>query len=209
MRMTRREKLLLAVLLFSVLFFASYRFLVVDQLADISEAEMTLAELQERISQLETLEETSRRLDEDIELVKANQAGVRSEFLSLIDEQEEIILLLNEFLLNPNVNATSLSFTPPGTETVDDTELYSMDVTMAYQSNYPALLNFFRSIWNYERKIIINQLAMNGTDAQQLSGNFQIRFYDLAQVTGDLDRLFTWLLTIQEMRENPFTGAGP
>ncbi|MDW7678818.1 MAG: S-layer homology domain-containing protein, partial [Bacillota bacterium] len=209
MRMTRREKFLLAILLFALLFFAGYRFLVVDQLADIEEDRGELAELQAQIARLGTLEEEKRVLDEQIASVREDQLEVTGQFFSLIEEQEEIILLLNEFLMNPDVNATAVAFTPPTTETVEELELSRMDVTLSYQSNYPALLNMLRAIWQFDRKIVVGQMNMNAGDNGNLSGNFQMNLYDLAHLTGEVDRLFMWFQDAEAVKSNPFSNAAP
>ncbi len=208
MRITKREKVLLALLIFALLFYAGYRFLVIDQLTEIDVATSELAYLQQEIIRLERIEEERSNLELEIASVQEQQSNIKNDFFSLIDEQEEIILLLNEFLLNPNVDATSVAFTTPGTETVEEVELYFMDVTLSYQSDYPALLRLFRSVWNFERKLILHQVNMNTSDEQEISGNFQMRFYDLSQITGELDRLFSWLQVMESIKNDPFSGMG-
>lgn len=209
MRMTRREKVLLAILLFALLFFAGYRFLVVDQLAEIEQGRGELAELQAQIARLGTLEEEERVLDEQIASVREDQTEVTGQFFSLIEEQEEIILLLNEFLMNPDVNATAIAFTPPTAETVEELELSRMDVTLSYQSDYPALLNMLRAIWQFDRKILVGQMNMNAGNEGELSGNFQMNLYDLAHLTGEVDRLFMWFQDAEAVKSNPFSNAAP
>ena len=208
MRLTKREKVLLGIMIFVISFFISFRFIVQDQNVAIDESKAELAFVQSEIARLETVEEEIEQLNAQIALVESEQDQIRSGFLSLIDEQEEIILLLNEFLLSPDVNATSLSFNYPQTEELEEVELYSMDVSIAYRSDYSALTDFLRTVWDYDRKIMLSQLNMNAASLDELSGNFQIRLYDLTRLTGEPERLFQWLQAMEAARQNPFADPG-
>lgn len=209
MRMTKREKVLLAVLIFLLAFFSAFRFLVIDQQEVIASSEQELAHLKNEIERLESIESIIQNLDHQIAVTQEDQDVVRAQFFSLVEEQEEIILLLNEFLMNPDVNATALSFTPQGSEIIEETELMVMNINLSYQANYFSLLNFLRSIWQFDRKIIVHQLSMNATPEDQLNGFIQIDLYDLAHLTGELDRLFMWFQDAEAVKTNPFSEAAP
>jgi hypothetical protein len=84
-----------------------------------------------------------------------------------------------------------------------------MDVTLAYNANYPALLNLMRSIWQFDRKILVGQLNMNAGNEGELSGNFQMNLYDMAHLTGEVDRLFMWFQDVEAVKSNPFSNAAP
>lgn len=208
MRLTKREKLLLGLLIFAALFYVSYRFFVVNQTAEIETAQMELSMLDAQVARLSTLEDEEQQLDQEIGLVKAQQDEIKSEYFSLIEEQEEVILLLNEFLLNPDVSATSISFTPPALETVDEVPLSSMNVTVSYDATYPSLINLLRSVWQFDRKILVSNINMNAAEEGRLNGNLQVNLYDFAHLTDELDSLFMWFEQM-EVKTNPFADAAP
>ena len=233
MRLTKREKVLLAILIFLVAFFGSFRFIVVDQQVAIREAENELAFLQSEIERLEIIESIIDDLDQQIELVEEDQDVIKAQFFSLVEEQEEIILLLNEFLMSPDVRATSLSFNPPSTETivendeatgenaetivendeatgeVTELDLVSLGVTLNYESSYFSLMNLMRSFWQFDRKILVNQLNMNAAPEGRLTGSLQLNLYDLAHLTEDIDHLFMWIRDVEAVKSNPFSQAAP
>ncbi|SMP48769.1 S-layer homology domain-containing protein [Anoxynatronum buryatiense] len=209
MRMTKREKVLLSILIFALLFYGSYRFLVIPQMSEMAFYKTELEELQLQIGRLSTLEEQEQRLDQEIHEAIERQVAVQANYFSLIEEQEEIILLLNEFLMNPDVSATAFSFTPPSRETTGDTELASMNVLVTYEANYASLINLLRSMWQFDRKIVVNQLAMSAVEADRLTGNLQLNLYDLTHMTGQVDNLFMWLQSAENFKTNPFSPAAP
>lgn len=209
MRMTKREKVLLSILIFALLFYGSYRFLVIPQMNDLHLYRAELNELQQQISRLSTLEEQEKRLDQEITEKLTSQREIQSNYFSLIEVQEEIILLLNEFLMNPDVSASAFSFTPPNREVVGDTELASMNVLVTYEASYPSLLNLLRSMWQFDRKIVVNQLAISAMEGDRLTGNLQLNLYDLTHMTGEVDNLFMWLQSAENFKTNPFAPAVP
>ena len=223
MRLTKREKVLLAILIFLVAFFGSFRFIVVDQQTAIREAENELAFLQSEIERLEIIESIIDDLDQQIELVEEDQEVIQAQFFSLVEEQEEIILLLNEFLMNPNVRTRAISFNPPSAETISENnenpddnngensefDLVSMNVTISYESDYLTLMNLFRSLWQFDRKILVRQLSMNAGQEGSIMGNFEINLYDLAHLTDEIDHIFMWFTDVDAVKTNPFSAAAP
>lgn len=208
MRLTKREKLLLGMLVFAALFYVSYRFFVVNQRAEVDVAQMELSSLMSQVARLSTLEAEEQQLDQEIALVKGEQDEIKSQYFSLIDEQEEVILLLNEFLLNQDVRATSIFFMPPTTETVDDVPLSSMNVTVSFEATYPSLINLLRSVWQFDRKILVSSINMNAAEGDRLNGNLQVNLYDFAHLTDEVDSLFMWFEQM-EVKTNPFAAATP
>ncbi|RQD67241.1 MAG: S-layer homology domain-containing protein [Tindallia sp. MSAO_Bac2] len=209
MRLTKREKMLLAVLIFAVLFYGSYRFIVQDQDLIIAEREMEIAMLEADLIRLETIEDVEENLDKEIADVKSEKDAIQKNYFSLIEQQEEIILLLNEFLLSPDVSASSLSFTPPQNITVDEVDLAFMSTTLSYEANYPSLMNLLRSIWQFDRQVVLSSISMNSGENDTLTGSFTVDLYDLAHITGEIDPLFMWFQDMDAVKNNPFTAPGP
>lgn len=208
MSMTTRSKVLLIVVVFAFLFYASYQYIVTDQLAAIKTKRNELAQVQNQINRIESLPALKMQLDEEIKILEDEKERLKKSYFSLIQEQEEIILLVNEFLSNPGL-MPNVTFSPPNNEKIGNTQVSSMSISMSYEATYPDLLDILRIFWQFDRKIIITQISMSAASGEILRGSFQLVLYDIAQITGELDRIFSWIEKEDDLKTNPLTPAKP
>ncbi len=206
MNMTTKTKLLLIIAVFAFLFYISYNFFVVDQLTIIQAKNNELMMLQNQISRIETLPAIKLQLDDEIKIVEDERNRLKKYHFSLIQEQEEIILLVNEFLTNPAL-IPSVTFSSPNNETIGNNQVSSININMNYESTYPELLNILRTFWQFDRKIIITRIDMSLASDELLRGSFQLTLYDIAQITGELDRMFTWIDNGDDFKATPVSNA--
>ncbi len=208
MKMTTRNKVVLIILVLAILFYASYQLIVINQLTTVQTKKNELANVQDQISQLEILPDMVPKLDEEIITMEDEKNRLKKSHFLLIQEQEEIILLVNEFLSNPNIKP-SVGFSLPNNETIGNSQVSSMNISMSYEATYQELLNVLSEFWQYDRKILINQINMTAASGEILRGSFQITLYDLAQMTGELDRIFMWIENEDNIKTNPLAKAEP
>ena len=107
-KLTKREKILLALLILSISFYGYMQFLVNPQLAKLNELKIEKQAYEVEMKNLEDASVLEKQLDDTI-LNLSQQISLISDNYFTNTEQEEIILLLNEFLNNPDVKASSIS----------------------------------------------------------------------------------------------------
>ncbi len=207
MRLTKREKILLGLLMFALLFYGAYQFVVIDQLDALALQQLEADRIQMELDRLDNVVEEEQQVDLLLaEVAEARETLLRDYFV-LIDEQEEIILLMNEFLLNPDLRTSSLGFVQPAIVEEDEVELYFMDVNLTFEATFETLNSLLRSFWQFDRKVLVEQLNLSRGEEGLLTGNVGIRFYDLSNYTGELDRLFMWFQDSGAFKVNPFAEA--
>ena len=208
MRLTKREKVLLAFLIFALVMFGSYRYLITPQWEAIAEVEEEIAFLESELHKLENIVEVDERLTRNIADIRLEMKSISDNYFSLIEEQEEIILLLNEFMMTPGIEANSLSFSEPRIEEIEGTEAAIMGINVNYDGTYNSLLNLLRTIWQFDHKVIVSGVSMNAQINEGLGGSFQIDLYDLSPITGDEENMFVWLQEFDYFKDNPFEPVG-
>ncbi|RQD68394.1 MAG: S-layer homology domain-containing protein [Tindallia sp. MSAO_Bac2] len=208
MSISKRDKVLLLVFVFILLFYGSYRVIVVDQLAIINQRKAELTNIRNQKDLMNELVNNKEQIDVDLRAINAEVSKLKRSHFSLIQEQEEIILLMNEFMANPDLRP-NIAFTQPSNETISNSEISSMYITLNYESTYTDLLNLLRTFWQFDRKILINQLSVSAASENHLSGSFELAIYDLSPITGDRDRLFMWFENIENFKTNPYAFANP
>jgi len=107
MRLTNREKLLLIVLLFAVIGYFTFKYIVTPQWVALDEKEVVLNEWKAKKAELETIDQTLAQLNTEWTTLDGEIQTIGKKYFSLVEEQEEIILLFNELLKTPGVKDVS------------------------------------------------------------------------------------------------------
>ena len=218
LKLSKREITLLAVLGTILLGFVYYKFIIVPQTAS---AQTFKAERNLKREELKTLKEdiaSQKKLE--IELLDL-QDKIKNEsqryFLTL--DQEEIILILNEFVEGTKVKLKSVNFEEPRVETVgategeegesqaqaeteentdenaedkDSTSLDVHTVSLEYESDYYSLLDFLKNISSYHKKIMIKNININKEETGKIIGNITIEFYVIGKIIDGEELLYAW-----------------
>jgi len=196
MKLNKREKILVFTLLAILLVTIGYKFLITpfrDNLAQLTSARTEKAlqyqQMQEKLQSKARLEEDKQRLNDEI----LNLAALT--FGSLY--QEDIILLLNDFIVDNNIKITHINFLEPVkeilVEEVNDEDLEEdstknlptatvHSVQVNYEGDYDGLINTLKKIREHEKKIIIDNLTINNNHNGLLSGDLLLDFYTLDEV---------------------------
>ncbi|MDF2546487.1 MAG: hypothetical protein K0R93_1385 [Anaerosolibacter sp.] len=208
MKLTRRERVLVSVLGAVLFLWVYYQFLITPQLVELDSLKQQREQYKAEMTKVENAAATEKKLDENITAMNEKIKLITNNFFTTT-EQEEFILLFNEMLQDPNLNVSVISFTPFTIEKLGETELESMNATLSYEGDYPSLMNLLRSMWKFQKKIIVKNINMARTEGGRLSGSFEIGFYRMKNSPDLKDDLFRWYIDEDFYKENPFSSMSP
>lgn len=205
MRLTNREKLLLIVLLFAVIGYFTFKYIVTPQWAALDEKEAVRNEWQAKKAELETIDQTLASLNAEWSALDGEIQTIGSKYFSLVEEQEEIILLFNELLKTPGVKDVSLNFAEPQMLEIEGGQAKLQTVQVAYEGEYTSLWNLLKAIWKFDNRIMVSGLNMAKGETTRLSGQISMDLHDLSDMTKAADNLVVWFNKDTYVKGNPFT----
>jgi len=205
MRLTNREKLLLIVLLFAVIGYFTFKYIVTPQWAQLDEKEVVLNEWKAKKAELETIDQTLAQLNTEWSALDGEIQTIGSKYFSLVEEQEEIILLFNELLKTPGVKDVSLNFAEPQMLEIEGGQAKLQTVQVAYEGEYTSLWNLLKAIWKFDNRIMVSGLNMAKGETTLLSGQISMDLHDLSDMTKAADNLVVWFNRDTYVKGNPFT----
>ncbi|ARE87552.1 hypothetical protein [Clostridium formicaceticum] len=193
MVLNRREKILIGLLAGMVLLGVYYKFLLVPLGEDLSQLRLDKQE-----KEFEYLQ-AKQKLASEVQL-KDDTSNLHNEIFDFAGvffgsmQQEDVILLLNDFILENTLRISSLSFLEARTETfysgeedqeASDENQLTVEVFSAqinFESDYEGLMDFLQRIREYDKKILAKNLRINNNSGGQLSGNLLLDFYSVPEV---------------------------
>lgn len=218
LKLSKREFTLLAVLGVVLLGIVYYKFIIIPQTAS---AETFKTQRDQKRNQLETLRDdiaSQKKLEiELLDLQDKIKENSQRYFLTL--DQEEIILILNEFVEGTKVKLKAVNFEEPRVEAVgakegedgesqpqpeteentgenvedkDSTSLDVHTVSLEYESDYYSLLDFLKNISSYDKKIMIKNININKEDTGKIAGNTTLEFYAIGKIIDQEELLYAW-----------------
>lgn len=191
MKLTKREKTLLYILVVTVFLWSYYAFLVIPQLEKLNALKMEQQKYKNQIARLESASIVENQLDDQIDQNREQMKQITSKYFSDM-EQGELILLLNELFHDPHFKIRSITFTPYTKEMLGETEVEVISADLSYESDYSTLIKHLKSIWTFQKKIIIKSMNISYSDHERLSGNLQLNFYRVHKSPNLSDDLFRW-----------------
>ena len=206
-KLTRREKILLGILIFAVLIYGYVQFLVNPQLVKLSALKAEKQKFDLEMKKLQTADAQEKQLDDTIVNLNQQVRELSSNYFTNT-EQEEIILLLNEFLNKPDIKSSAMTFTPLAEIVLGDHKANLMNASLTYEGSYENLMELLRSMWKFEKQIIVENVNMSKNEASLISGNMLLNFYNLGNLTDQTDALFNWYIDEEFYKENPFSPMG-
>jgi hypothetical protein len=205
MRLTNREKILVLVLLFAVLGYFTFVYIVQPQWVALDEKEIVLDTWEAKQAELDNIEQTMAQLNTQWAALDEEIQTIGVKYFSLVDEQEEIILLFNELLKTPGVKDVSLNFTDPQVLDIEGGIAKLQSVQIAYESEYTALWNLLKAIWKFDNRIMVSGLNMAKGETTLLSGQIALDLHDLSEMTKASENLVVWFNKDTFVKGNPFT----
>lgn len=102
-----------------------------------------------------------------------------------------------------NVNKTTVS---SNEKNIKGSTQYAQ-VALAFKGSYDNIMVLIKNIESHSKKIVISNLALNGSNTDELSGTANLEFYSMPKFAGvDLD-YFKWNYNNPYGKKNPFAGA--
>ncbi len=203
MKMTKRESILIIILVSLVLSWIYYKFVYIPQsnkLYDLKNSEalysQRLEEMNDNISLKDELNNTLTDLDSKISVIS-------SKYFSDI-KQEEIIYILSKFIQQSNINIPSISFSQFKNEKISDVDISIISAIIPFKGKYNQLANFLESINGYKKKIIINNINISNNEDGDIIGDIQLDFYSIPEEFSSQQNLITWNDNSDNTKENPF-----
>lgn len=205
MRVTKREKLLLIVLFFAAVAYAVYTFLVIPQWADIEAKDAEVVFWQTQRTAVDQAPATLAALQEELTVIEAGMAAVGDKYFSVLNTQEEVILLINELLSVPGVTDLSIGFSPVQEVRIEPGVVNRQTVSVTLTSSYASLWQLLRSIWAFDEQIIVSSLSITGNEEGGLNVQAVLQLHDVSHITQDLNPLVHWFNIEDWVKANPFT----
>lgn len=205
MRVTKREKLLLIVLFFAAVAYAAYTFLVVPQWADIEEKQAEIQFWQRQREAVDRAPATLAALQEELTVIEEGMTEVGDRYFSMLNTQEEVILLMNELLQTQGVRDLSISFSPVQEVRIESGVVNRQTVSVSLTSPYASLWQLLRSIWAFDEQIIVSSLSITGNEEGGLNVQTVLQLHDVSGITKVFNPLVYWFNLEDWVKANPFT----
>ncbi len=176
--LTQNEKVLLAILGIALIIFLGNYFILTPQAAKITELETKKYDLDTQIEEINTMMKKEADIKKEWQMLERERNEILKNYFPALD-QAQIIYLLNDLLPYDNVEISDFSFSEPATETIGDTDVKRMDVTIPFKSNYDGMLELVSTIKESPRRMSIENLSMDRIDDEDVSGNLSFKVYSL------------------------------
>ncbi|SHI54796.1 S-layer homology domain-containing protein [Geosporobacter subterraneus DSM 17957] len=208
MKLTRRERTLVTLLGVVVFLWGYYQFLITPQLLWVEGLKQENQKMKAEMTRLENAAAVEKQLDDSIFETNEQIRKITGKYFT-DTEQEEFILLFNEFFQDPSFKVLNIAFTPPAMEKLGEIEIEASSINLSYEGSYPALMNHLQTFWKFQKKIIVKNINMTSKEDGSLTGNIQLSFYRLQNSPDLKDDLFRWYIDEDFFKENPFSAMAP
>lgn len=217
MRMTKREKILIIALLFFIAGYFLFRYIITPQLAELSVLRTGVAEWEAQKQSLAVVSDTIAQADQRKDDLETEIQVIGNTYFASLDDQEELIIVLNDLLRSTGLKDTELSF-----DKLSDASFFGNDsdaaavsgvsaplvqkVRLTYEGTYDSLWNTLRAFWNFNKCIQVDSISIS-QDAESagiLTGEIDLSFYDLSEMTSIRDTMVVWSDTGAFRKADPF-----
>jgi len=178
MKLTKREKNMFVILAGVISFYGYINFIIYPQIVTIKDLKMGIKDYELVINEnsyaLDTLSDLNNKYEKHLRDVEGYSNGY---FSSL--EQSTIILLLDSFINNTDLEITGVQFSEYRTEQLGTNELNGISVTIPFIGYYESLLDFLKEVRRNDKKILIKDISISNNEEGQVSGNLVLDFYSI------------------------------
>ncbi len=176
--LTQNEKVLLSILGIALVVFLGNYFVLTPQAAKISELETKKNDLDLQIEEINTMMKREAEIKKEWGMLERERNEILKNYFPALD-QAQIIYLLNDLLPYDDVEISDFSFSQPTTETIGDTDVKRMDITIPFKSSYDGMLELVSTVKGSPRRMAIENLSMDRLDDKSVSGNLSFKVYSL------------------------------
>lgn len=121
-----------------------------------------------------TLSNLNNKYEKQLEDVDRYSKGY---FTSL--EQSTLILLLDSFINNTELEISGVEFSEYRTEELGDNELNAISASVPFRGYYESLLDFLKQVRQNNKKILIKDINILNNEEGLVSGNVVLDFYSI------------------------------
>lgn len=206
MRINNRERILLMLLILVVGGWVLFDYVIEEQFKEIEEKKLELRLKESELSDLEGLIEEEATIDSQIaEYYNAIQSVAMSYFNTT--PQEELVLLMTDFLLMPFIEESSIAFSESKMIDVAGVNFMKDTISIAVTGQYESLINMLKTIWTFPKKIDVSSINISGSGYDEISANISLDLYTFAAESGLVDNLYKWYIDDLFEKQNPFAEA--
>lgn len=204
MRINSRERILLMGLILIVVAWISFVYVIEGQLQEMSDNRIEIRLKKNELEDLRALILKEPEIDTAIEENYAKIQEVATSFFNTTT-QEERILLLNDFLLMPFVEESSLGFSESQQVSIEGLDFQKDSVSVELSGQYKSFMNMLKTIWIFPKQIDVSSLSLSGAGFDEVSGNITLDFYTFVPESNVVDDLYKWYIDELFYKENPFS----
>lgn len=203
MRISQRDKYLLILLGF-VLVFALYYFLLMQpQENKIKTLEADYSNWISMKADVDMKVMSERSIDKNIEDLTATLSQATSNYYDQIT-QEEMLALLSGYAEGSPLRLTDMTFTSNLSQNAGAVQY---DATVGFNGDYDALLSYIRSIRNNDKKIVVKEIAISNAMVDGLNGKLTLEFNALpeaAEFISSTGKLVMARVNTRDVLSGPF-----
>ncbi len=203
MRINNREKIMLMLLILVVVGWLSFDLIIEEQLKAMEEMKIELSLKQKELENLRTLISRESEIDREIENSYLTIQTVAKEYFNTT-RQEELVLLLTDFLLMPYISESTIGFAEPALINIGEVEFQKDSVSLSVSGQYESLVNMLKTIWKFPRKIDVSNLSVTSSGFDEVSAQLTLDFYTFFADANIVDDLYKWYIDDLFLKENPF-----
>ncbi|QUH26665.1 S-layer homology domain-containing protein [Serpentinicella alkaliphila] len=205
MKLTNREKKSVTLLFVVVLLSIYYFFLIIPQLEKLEAKKLEMNEAELKLADYMRTDNSEQQIDSTIEDLSQKVKILANNYFPFIN-QEELILLLQDFINSSGIKVSSITFSQPRVETLGNTSIDAIAINISYEGNYKALNSLLERIWGFQKKVIVNNFTVSSKEDGLLNGTIALDFYRLPYGVGS-EGLYHWYLDKNNKNLDPFTST--
>lgn len=178
MKLSKREKNLLKVLAGAIGLFGYVNFIISPQVLTIRDLESKMKDyefiMEEDGQAVDRLKELTDEYGRDLKEVETISKGY---FTSL--EQSTLIILLDSFMKNSDLEITGVEFSEYRTENIGEAELNAISASIPFTGDYESFLGFLKQVRQNPKKILVKNINISNNENGLVSGNVVLDFYSI------------------------------
>jgi len=178
MKLTKREKRMLVILAGIICLYGYINFIIHPQILTMQSLKSEISDYESVINEdsysVDTLSDLNNKYEK---YLRDSEGYSRGYFTSL--EQSTLILLLDSFINNTDLEITGVQFSEYRMEQIEENELNAISVSVPFIGYYESLLDFLKQVRQNDKKILIKDINISNNEEGQVSGNVVLDFYSI------------------------------
>ncbi|MTI70164.1 MAG: LysM peptidoglycan-binding domain-containing protein [Firmicutes bacterium] len=198
MTLTKRERILVSILIVIIVLAGYFKVLILPQLEKIDELKTSVKAYNEKIPDMNELNNSISSVNKEYDKLSLEFEGYNNKYFSDL-HQDEIIFIISEILNKTDLNIQSINFSESKEEKIDENNIKVVTVNLPYSGKYNSLKNLLLNIESYHKMIMVNDLSIN-KDKDNVNGNISLDFNCIDIL--NKEKLVTW--SNENGNVNPF-----